>query len=100
MPKGRSSPDGGDPKDRQGGLFCGRVCLRQEGQGILAKLDIVSLAEGDGGPQVEKPYSGENRLLQSLAPADLAALQPQLKPVELRRSDVLHQGTHPVKTTG
>jgi CRP-like cAMP-binding protein len=40
---------------------------------------------------VEKPYSGENRLLQSLKPADFAALQPQLKPVELRRGDVLHQ---------
>jgi CRP-like cAMP-binding protein len=40
---------------------------------------------------VEKPYSGENRLLRSLAPDELAALQPQLKPVELRRGDVLHQ---------
>jgi CRP-like cAMP-binding protein len=40
---------------------------------------------------VEKPHSGENRLLQSLEPADLAALQPQLKPVELRRGEVLLQ---------
>jgi CRP-like cAMP-binding protein len=40
---------------------------------------------------VEKPYSGENRLLQSLGRADLAALQPQLKPVELHRGDVLHE---------
>jgi hypothetical protein len=40
---------------------------------------------------VEKPYSGENRFLQSLEPADLAALQSHLKPIELRRGDVLHQ---------
>jgi CRP-like cAMP-binding protein len=46
---------------------------------------------GDGGRHVEKPNSGANRLLQSLEPADLAALQSHLKPIELRRGDVLHQ---------
>jgi CRP-like cAMP-binding protein len=40
---------------------------------------------------VEKPDIGANRLLQSLEPADLAALQPRLTPVELRRGDVLQQ---------
>jgi CRP-like cAMP-binding protein len=44
---------------------------------------------GDGGRHVEKPHSGENRFLQSLEPADLAALQRHLKPVELCRGDVL-----------
>ena len=40
---------------------------------------------------MENPDSGANRLLQSLEPADLAALQPGLTPVELRRGDVLQQ---------
>jgi CRP-like cAMP-binding protein len=40
---------------------------------------------------VDKPYSGENRLLRSLGPDDLALLQPHLKSVELRRGDVLHR---------
>jgi CRP-like cAMP-binding protein len=39
---------------------------------------------------VDKLHSGENRLLASLGPDDLAALEPQLKPVELQRGDVLH----------
>jgi CRP-like cAMP-binding protein len=39
---------------------------------------------------VEKPSSGKNRLLQSLGADDLAALQPHLRQVELRRGDVLH----------
>ena len=46
---------------------------------------------GDGGSHVDKPYSGENRLLASLGQDDRAALAQQLKPVELRRGDVLHQ---------
>jgi CRP-like cAMP-binding protein len=40
---------------------------------------------------VEKPYSGENRLLQNLGPDDLEVLKPHLKKVELRRGDVLHE---------
>jgi hypothetical protein len=40
---------------------------------------------------VDKPYSGENRLLRSLGPDDVALLQPHLKSVELRRGDVLHR---------
>jgi CRP-like cAMP-binding protein len=40
---------------------------------------------------VEKPYGGENRLLQSLGSDELAALQPHLKLVELRRGTVLHE---------
>ncbi len=40
---------------------------------------------------MEKPYSGENRLLASLGRGDRAALAPQLKMVELRRGDVLLQ---------
>lgn len=40
---------------------------------------------------MDKPYSGENRLLASLAADDLAALQPHLRKIELRRGDVLHE---------
>jgi CRP-like cAMP-binding protein len=40
---------------------------------------------------VDIPYSGENRLLRSLAPADLAALQPHLRKAELKRGVVLHR---------
>jgi CRP-like cAMP-binding protein len=46
---------------------------------------------------VEKPYSGENRLLQRLAPEDLARLQPHLKEVPLRQGDVLHRAREAIE---
>jgi len=46
---------------------------------------------------VEKPYSGENRLLASLAADDRAALRPHLSEVELLRGDVLHEPRAPIK---
>jgi CRP-like cAMP-binding protein len=38
-----------------------------------------------------RPQKGSNRLLDRLAPADFAVLQPHSKPLELRRGDVLYE---------
>jgi CRP-like cAMP-binding protein len=46
---------------------------------------------------VEKPYTGENRILQSITAGDLAAMQPHLKPIELRRGEMLLQARTPIE---